>query len=170
LLKSGQPPLDEIVSIEIGTYEEAMTPDFRVNYHPENVGQAGFSLPVTVSVVLARGGWYTEDIAAYNEPEIRRLWPLVRVYMDEELEAAYPEKNGCVVRVTMKNGTQYEGQVDYAKGEPENMLTDAEFEYKFRRLVGDLLPGDQVDSILETASRLEQLEDVGDLVRLTAKP
>jgi 2-methylcitrate dehydratase PrpD len=170
LLKSGQPPLDEIVSIEIGTYEEAMTPDFRVNYHPENVGQAGFSLPVTASVVLARGGWYREDIEAYNEPAIRRLWPLVTVFMDEELEAAYPEKNGCVVRVVTQDGTQYEGQVDYAKGEPENMLTDAEFEYKFRRLVGDLLPGDRVDSILETASRLEELEDVGDLVRLTVKP
>jgi 2-methylcitrate dehydratase PrpD len=170
LLKSGQPPLDEIVSIEIGTYEEAMTPDFRVNYHPENVGQAGFSLPVTASVVLARGGWYREDIEAYNEPTIRRLWPLVTVFMDEELEAAYPEKNGCVVRVVTQDGTQYEGQVDYAKGEPENMLTDAEFEYKFRRLVGDLLPGDRVDSILETASRLEELEDVGDLVRLTVKP
>jgi 2-methylcitrate dehydratase PrpD len=170
LLKSGQPPLDEIVSIEIGTYEEAMTPDFRVNYHPENVGQAGFSLPVTASVVLARGGWYREDIEAYNEPTIRRLWPLVTVFMDEELEAAYPEKNGCVVRVVTQDGTQYEGQVDYAKGEPENMLTDAEFEYKFRRLVGDLLPDDRVDSILETASRLEELEDVGDLVRLTVKP
>lgn len=169
LLKSGQPPLEEIVSIEIGTYKGAMTPDFRVNYAPENVGQAGFSLPVTVAVVLARGSWYREDIEAYNEPEIRRLRPLVKVYLDEELEAAYPEKNGCVVRVVTEDGSEYEGRVDYAKGEPENMLTDGEFEYKFRRLVGDLLAGDQVDQILERVSRLEELEDVGELVRLTAR-
>lgn len=170
LLKTGKPALDEIVSIEIGTYKGAMTPSFRVNYHPENVSQASYSLPVTVSVVLARGNWYREDIEAYNEPEIRRLWPLVKVYLDEEIEAAYPEKNGCVVRVMTQDGKQYEGRVDYAKGEPENMLTDAEFEYKFRRLVGELLPGGQVDQIIEMVSRLEELEDVGELVRLTARP
>ena len=170
LLKAGQPALEEIVSIEIGTYKDAMTPSFRVNCDPESVGQAGYSLPVAVAVVLARGSWYREDIEAYNQPEIRRLWPLVKVYLDEELEAAYPEKNGCVVRVVTKDGRRYEGRVDYAKGEPENMLTDAEFERKFRRLVGDLLPGDWIDQMLETASRLEELEDVGELVRLTAKP
>ena len=126
-----------------------------------------FSLPVTVSVVLARGSWYKEDIAAYNEPQIRRLWPLVKVSLDEELEAAYPEKNGCVVRVATSDGERYEGRVEYAKGEPENMLTDEEFEYKFRRLVADQLPEARVAQILEVASRLEELDDVGDLVRLT---
>ncbi|MGQ9583863.1 MAG: MmgE/PrpD family protein [Anaerolineae bacterium] len=169
LLKAGRPPLEEIVSIEVGTYQEAMTPDFRVNYHPENEGQAGFSLPVTVSVVLARGSWYREDIEAYDEPEIRRLRHLVKVYLDQEIEAAYPAKNGCVVRVRTREGRQYEGRVDYAKGEPENMLTDAEFEAKFRRLVGDLLPELRIVRILEAASRLEELEDVGELVRLTVR-
>ena len=170
LLKQGKPRLDEIVSIDVRTYEEAMTPDFRVSYDIQNVGQAGYSLPVTASVVLARGSWYREDIGAYDEPEIRRLRHLVKVHLDEELEAAYPEKNGCVVQVVTQDGTQHEGRVEYAKGEPENMLTDAEFESKFRRLVGDLLPEEQTDQILEMTSRLEELEDVSELVRLTAKP
>lgn len=161
--------LEDIAAIEIRTYEEAMTPSFRVNQAPENVGQAGFSLPVAVAVALARGGWYREDIEAYDEPEIKRLWSMAQVHLDEELEAAYPEKNGCIVRVTTHDGEVYEGRVDYAKGEPENMLTDAEFEYKFRRLVGDLLPARQVDEILASVAHLEELEDVGDLVRLTVK-
>lgn len=169
LLAQGQPPLDEIVSIEVRTYEEAMTPEFRVNPQPEHEGQAAFSLPVAVSVALARGSWYSEDIAAYDAPEIRRLWPLVDVYLDEALEAAYPEKNGCVVRVETADGTRYEGRVDYAKGEPENMLSDRAFEDKFRRLVGDLLPDAQVDRLLSTVSRLETLEDVGTLLRLSAR-
>ena len=168
LLKRGRPPLDDIASIEVGSFTDAITPEFRVNYHPENVGQASFSMPVAVSVALVRGGWYTEDIEAYDQPEIRRLRHLVKVYLDEGLE--YPDKNGCVVRVTTRDGKQFEGRVDYAKGEPENMLTDEEFAQKFRRLAGGLLPGDQIDRILEMASRLEQLEDVGELVRLTAKP
>ncbi|MGC8836879.1 MAG: MmgE/PrpD family protein [Anaerolineae bacterium] len=169
LLKAGKPAPEDIVAIEVGTYKGAMTPDFRVNYNPENEGQAGFSLPVAVSVALVRGSWYREDIEAYDEPEIRRLRHLVRVYLDEEIEAAYPEKNGCVVRVRTKDGNEYVGRVGYAKGEPENMLTDAEFETKFRRLVGDLLPASRVDRILEMTSRLEDVPDVGELVRLTVR-
>lgn len=169
LLKAGKPDLKDIVAIEVGTYKSAMTPDFRVNYHPENEGQAGFSLPVAVSVALVRGSWYREDIEAYDEPEIRRLRHLVKVYLDEEIEAAYPEKNGCVVRVRTKDGKEYTGRVDYAKGEPENMLTDEEFEAKFRRLVGDLLPPSRVDRILEMTASLEDVPDLGELVRLTVR-
>ena len=170
LLRRGQPPLDQIVSIEVGTYKNAVTPDFRVNYQPQDADAAGYSLPVTVSVVLARGSWYREDIEAYNQPDIRRLWPLVNVYLDEEIEAAYPQKNGCVVKVTTQGGRLYEGRVEYAKGEPENMLDDAELEYKFRRLVGDFLPSKRVGRMLELVSFLETLDDIGDLVRSTNRP
>jgi 2-methylcitrate dehydratase PrpD len=167
LLKTGKPNLDEIVSIEVGTYNDAITPDFRVNPNPETVGQAGFSLQATVAVALGRGNWYREDIAAYNEPQFRRLWPLVKVYLDKEVEAAYPEALGCIVKVVTKDGTHYEGRVEYPKGEPENNLTDVEFEQKFSKLVGELLPADQIDRILEMGSRLETLDDIGELVRLT---
>ena len=34
LLKSGRPDLDAITSIEVDTYLEAITPEFRVNYEP----------------------------------------------------------------------------------------------------------------------------------------
>ncbi len=159
--------LDTITSIEIGTYKKAITPEFRVNYQPETVGQAGFSLPVTVSVVLTRGGWYREDIETFETPEARRLRGLVRVYLDEAIEAEFPRKNGCVVRIATSDGMKYEGRVDYAKGEPENMLSDAEFEAKFRKLVGNQLHPGQVEKLIDSISRLEKLCDVGELVRLT---
>jgi 2-methylcitrate dehydratase PrpD len=105
-----------------------------------------------------------------DQPEIRRLWPLVKVHRDEELEAAYPdEKKGCIVRVTTRDGAQYEGRVDHAKGEPENMLSDLEFEEKFRRLVGDFLPDDRLGQMFDMVFDLEKLDDVGELIRLTAK-
>jgi 2-methylcitrate dehydratase PrpD len=167
LLAKGRPELDKITAIEIGSYHSAITPSFRVNPEPETVGQAGFSLPVTVAVVLTRGSWYREDIEAFDEPEARRLRRLVTVYLDEAIDAAYPAKNGCVVRVKTSDGQEYTGRVEYAKGEPENMMTDAEFEAKFRRLVGDLLPEERVSALIEMANRLETLEDVGELVRLT---
>ncbi len=167
LLRSGRPDLSAIAAIEIDTYLEAITPDFRVNYSPRTVGQAGFSLPVTASVILTRGHWFREDIETYDAPEAQRLRQLVKVGLDADIQAGHPLKNGCEVRIITNDGTLYRGRVEYAKGEPENMLSDAEFEEKFRYLVGDLLPADQITRLLDSVARLEHLDDVGELARLT---
>jgi len=166
LLAKVTPVLDQITGIEIGTYRSAVTPAFRVNPHPEDVEAAGYSLPATVAVVLARGSWYREDIETYNAPECRRLWPLVRAYIDPEIEAAHPYKNGCVVRVTMADGSRHEGRIDYAKGEPENMLTESELAYKFRRVACNLLPPARLEAIFDLVNQLAQLDDVARLLKL----
>ena len=167
LQEAGSPDLDAISQIEIDTYHEAITPSFRVNYEPETLGQASFSLPVTVSVILTRGHWFTEDIATYDEPQQRRLRGLVKVGLDEAIQAEHPLKNGCEVRVRTADGGFYRGRVEHAKGEPENMLTDAEFEAKFHHMAGDILPATQAADLLDGIARLEYLDDVGDLVRLS---
>ena len=165
LSKNGGLELDAIASIEVDSYLRAVTPDFRVNPDPATYGQAGFSLPVTVAVVLQRSSWYREDIETWDDPKTRQLRHLVKVGLAEDLEAA--GKNGCEVRIIMRDGGQYRGRVEYALGEPENMLTDEEFESKFRYLVGELLPEERVTALLEACARLEQLRDVGELLRLT---
>ena len=167
LLKSGRPDLNAITSIEVDTYLEAITPEFRVNYDPQTVGQAGFSLPVTVSVILTRGAWFRDDIETYDETEQSRLRQLVKVGLDEEIQASHPLTNGCEVRISTNDGTQHKGRVTYAKGEPENMLTDAEFEEKFRYLLGDMLPREQIANLLDCVGQLEHLADINDLVQLT---
>ncbi|MEM7112481.1 MAG: MmgE/PrpD family protein [Chloroflexota bacterium] len=167
LMAGEKPPLAEIVSIEIDTYKNAITPSFRVNYEPDGVGAAGFSLPVTASIILTSGNWYKEDIAKFDDPEARRLRHLVKVGLDEAIMADYPNKNGCEVRITTRDGQLYKGRVEHAKGEPENMLSDAEFASKFRYLVDDLLSEERIADIMATAGDLESLDDVGDLVRLT---
>ena len=65
------------------------------------------------------------------------------------------------------DGQLFRGRVEHAKGEPENMLTEAEFEAKFRHMAGDILPDAQAAELLDGISRLEQLDDVGELVRLS---
>lgn len=169
LLSQGKPPLDEIASIRVGTYLNAVTPEFRCSHYPADFDAAGYSLPATVAVVLARGSWYREDIQAYDQPHISRLRPLVTVYLDEDIETGYPQSAGCVVTVVTKDGTEYTGRTDYPKGEPENMLTDEEFETKFRRLTGNLLPDEQIEQLFGLLSQVEELDDIGRLMRLTSK-
>ena len=163
---NGALDLEAIDSIEIGSYYEAINPFFRIDPEPETTGQAGFSLPVTVAVVLQRGAWYRTDIETWDEPMTRHLRRLVTVELDQELEDS--GGNGCRLRVNMRDGKQYSSEVAYALGEPENMLSDAEFEGKFRYLVGDLLPEEQIVGLFDSCARLEELEDVGELLSLAS--
>lgn len=167
IMRQHQPHPDDVSAIDIRTYHMAITPDFRVNFHPTSVGQAGFSLPVTASVVLTRGTWYREDIETYDTPEAQRLRSLVTVGLDEEGAKQDPNRHGAIVRITLKDGTELRGHVADAKGDPENMLTDAEFEKKFTTLVGNLLPRERVDALIAQIRRLDTLDNVGALVRLT---
>ena len=91
----------------------------------------------------------------------------MKVGLDEAIQAEHPLKNGCEVRIATADGTQYKGRVEHAKGEPENMLTDDEFETKFRYLVGDLLPDERIRDLLDCVNRLEHLDCVSELVQLT---
>ena len=166
LLKSnGALEPDAITAIEIDSYPLAITPENRVNPEPQTAEQAGYSLPVTVAVVLQRGSWYRSDIATWDDPQTRRLRRLVKIGLDEQLVAA--DSNGCEVRVTTRDGICYRGRVEYALGEPENMLDDAAFAGKFRNLAGGLLPEGRIAALLDACGRLEELDDVGQLLRLT---
>ncbi|MCY3944854.1 MAG: MmgE/PrpD family protein [Anaerolineaceae bacterium] len=168
LMKSnGRLDLDAIAAIEIDSYPLAITPENRVNPEPGTAELAGYSLPVTVAVVLQRGSWYRADIdACWDDPLTHRLRRLVKIGLDEQLVAA--DSNGCEVRVTMRDGAEYRGRVEYALGEPENMLDEAQFEGKFRYLAGDLLPEAQIAGLIDACGRLEELDDVGRLLRLAS--
>ena len=46
-------------------------------------------------------------------------------------------------------------------------MSDAEVEAKFRGLAADLLTPSQTDTLLERLWHLEQVEDIGEVLRLT---
>tara|TARA_Y100001934_G_scaffold249597_1_gene311188 strand:+ start:8653 stop:10032 length:1380 start_codon:yes stop_codon:yes gene_type:complete len=167
LLSQGKPDLSEVAKIRVGSYKNAITPSFRVKYDCDTVNQAGFSLPVTVSVVLNKGSWYKEDIASFDQPEVQELVPKVEVVLDEQINSDWPEKNGCVVEVTTNGGDVYKGHVSYALGEPENMLSDEEFESKFRYLAKGVISEDNITALCNMVDTVGDIDDVSELVKLT---
>jgi 2-methylcitrate dehydratase PrpD len=165
-----QGPLDpdEIVEVEVATYRHAVDAPFRTTPRPETASAAGYSLPVATAVGLVFGGFYPEDIARFQDPRVEALAAKVRLRVDPAIEALYPERNGCAVRVRLRDGRVVAGAVTHARGEPENMLTDEEFEEKFRRVSGDVLPADQRERLIQRIWTLEEVEDVRELTRLAS--
>jgi 2-methylcitrate dehydratase PrpD len=106
------------------------------------------------------------------DPRVSRLAELVEMRVDEEIdrdfEVSWPMKFAARVTLEMKDGSRI---AEYADVWPysSNMTFD-QVAGKFLDVVGDVIPDEAAARIVESVSRLEQLDDIGDLVALAAGP
>lgn len=75
-------------------------------------------------------------------------------------EKGYPMKT---VTVTLKDGTQYQEQMDCHPGHPKNMMTRAEFADRFRIQAAPVLQGERLENALEVLCSIENVEDIASL-------
>jgi 2-methylcitrate dehydratase PrpD len=68
----------------------------------------------------------------------------------------------------MRDGRVIEGHVDFARGAPQNPLSQAEVEEKFERLASMALPAGQVQELKKRINSLEAIEDIRAVTRLLA--
>ena len=115
------------------------------------------SIRVATAIALVRGNTWPADFSAWEDPEVCRLRHLIDLEVDPEIDAQFPNKNGCRVLVSMRDGTVHEGYVEYAKGEPEFELTDVDFQEKFVALNGDIIPSAARSEIWQMCDNLEEL-------------
>ena len=137
-------------------------------WHPETKETADHSLPYIVAVALMDGdvSLHQFDETHLKNPQLRDLVQKVTVAEKKEYTDIYGESFPNKVTVTMKNGKVYEKEVLDPKGHPNNPLTLEELETKFRRAAEPLLKKEQQDKIMESIANLEQVKDIGSLMRL----
>ncbi len=68
--------------------------------------------------------------------------------------------------VRLTDGRTLEADVKAARGTADNPLTREEFEAKFRRLAGVVLPAERVERIQEMLTDLPKLRDLAPLAAL----
>lgn len=166
----GEGPIDPaaIERVSVLTYGYALEPHFRVDPDPPGRAVAGLSIRVATALALVRGSAWPADFAAWDDPAVRRLRRLVEVAVDPAVEAAYPERNGCTVAVSLAGGDTRSATVPFARGEPEAPLHDDDLRAKAGALADGLLPAATLDALYEGCARLEQLARTDELLALTA--
>ena len=70
----------------------------------------------------------------------------------------------AVVEIETADGTTFAARCEHAKGSPENPLTRAQIEGKFRTYAADRLPPSRIDEVIAAVNRLEDLGDVRELM------
>jgi len=103
--------------------------------HTEITGTASakLSTPYAVAAALLYG---RADLRVFEPPDAAAIALAAKVHVaeDEALSAESPRKRIAVVTVYQTDGVQESCRVDYAKGDPENPMTDAERKQKIEML------------------------------------
>jgi 2-methylcitrate dehydratase PrpD len=127
-----------------------------------------FSLPYTVACALLRGSVSVEHFTdeAMNDPRIAEMTKKVKIDIQEFPHESYL---ASTVNVRMKDGRELSAHVNVPKGnEVDNPLTREEKRDKFRGNVrfSNKVSPDDCEKALHLLENLEDIEDVGEIVRL----
>lgn len=161
---------DDIESINIetywvaGRYVKRDTPLWR----PTTSETADHSIPYLVAAALIDGdiNHHTLTPERIRDPNVLKLMEKITVSLNEEFDAAYPDGWQCRITAKTKSGESKVAHVKYFRGHVKSPLTDAEVESKFKILTANVLAQGQADAILARAWRLDQLDDIGDVLAL----
>lgn len=105
---------------------------------------------------------YTDD--RVRDPAIAAL----RERIDATIDSGMAE-DAAEVTLTLQGGISYRVVIANATGAPENPLTDAQLNEKFRVLTGDVLPKARVERLLNLLWNLDQVTHIGEVLAL-ARP
>lgn len=138
-------------------------------YHPKTRESADHSMPYATAIALTHNALNQSHFSDehINDPGIAALISRTRIEPSDEANRRVPEAMLCNFDLRMKNGLTYSSEVAHFRGHHLNPMTDAEVEGKFRGLCENLLSPEQTEELLGRLWRLEDEQDVGDLLRLT---
>ena len=136
-----------------------------VNRQHPSVGLEGkFSFHHSMAVGLVDGAasptQYTD--AKVTDPIITSLRQRISATVDPSVA-----EDAAVVTLVLRDGHSYTETVPHATGAPENPMTDAQLEAKFRALAGDVLPRERVERLLVLLWELDKVTDVREVLALT---
>ena len=165
-----QVALEEIEAIAIHTYWVANRYVDRAAplWRPGTRETADHSIPFVVAAALIDGGISEAsfDDAHLRDPRLRALLEKTSVHEDAGFSAAYPERWCCRIEVRTRGGDTRSAAVEHFPGHPDNPMTDAELEAKFRGLAAARLDTAACDAILAGLRDLDSHRSITGVIDL----
>lgn len=149
-----------IEQIEIETYG----PGYEIvkELRPRTPYQAKFSIAYCVAAALldGRAGLEQFTLERMADPAIARLLERTRVRVAEDLTTRYPAAWPARLKLTFTGGETACGESDFPRGNPENPVSTAELEEKFRGLVAPRFGAGAAESAIEKVRGIEGSSDL----------
>jgi 2-methylcitrate dehydratase len=98
------------------------------------------------------------------QPEMREAMARVSVRADASLNKHTPGSYPAAVKLILQSGESREVEIIFPKGHPNNRMSPAEVEGKFRACARASMPPAHQDKVIEKARGLEKLASVAELM------
>jgi 2-methylcitrate dehydratase PrpD len=157
---------EDIRSIRIRTFAAACALHTRP---PANTEEAQYNIAFPVAAALVDGEVGPRQVLPPRifDPIILNLLARVSTEIDEEIEAAFPDKTFAEVIVETEDGRRLSsGRVQPRWEPPHTLPTDSELENKFRWLVSPVIGDTAAGKLMALVWHLEDLEQISDLIVL----
>lgn len=152
---------DQVESVEVETYLVGWKQcgASQGSLQPQTAVNAKFSTPFTVACAILYGEvtlkQFQPEVIA--DPAVQNLLSRVRVAVSDEFTRQYPAHWGCRVRITDKQGKNYETYVADASGSVDNPLTAEQVKRKAVALMEEVC-GRRAEKIAETILQTEKMK------------
>lgn len=155
---------EDITHVHVLAYRQAM--DLTSNPDPQTLGQARFSLPFCMGILLSSGDLFFNDIneQALRDASIRSQSKKISMEFDEEVDKLFPQTRPCIVIVTDIKGRKYIKRNLYRRGDPELPMTTQDMEKKFESLTSGILSPEAAKAVLDWAENIERQTEIPEFV------
>jgi len=128
-------------------------------YNPETRETADHSLPYVIATAVVEGNVLPEafTMESIKDPRKREILPKIKVVADPEIDALFPKVKRARVTITTRDGRKETSQIDFAKGSPENPLSDEEIVAKFRANSAGTISENRMQEVLEKSWGMEKV-------------
>ncbi|NBY65204.1 MAG: MmgE/PrpD family protein [Betaproteobacteria bacterium] len=160
----------DIASINVGLSPMTYT-HCAWEYKVQGVTAAQMNLYFNLASVAFDGMLFVDQYSESKlaDPKLLAFMKKIYAYIDEDIEAmgvAY--RHASKVKVTTTAGMKFEQTILDRRGSPENPLSKADIQFKFKNVVIGILSNKRIDEVIELVDRLETLSDVNQLMSLLA--
>jgi len=130
---------------------------------PQRGLEGKFSFQHCAAAALVDGAGHDAQFSdtKITEPLIANIRSKVNAQIDDSLG-----EDEVYISIVMNNGQTLEHHVKHATGSPENPMSDASLESKFRDLAGEVLNSSQVNKLLSTLWEIEKAPDLQEVTEL----
>ena len=125
-----------------------------------------FSVWFLAALALAEGSVTLEKFTdeKVNDPRLVRLRKKIETRLDPRIGF------GARLRLIMKDGTEHKAFLSKPKGDPENPLSFDELAAKYRNAARLAISDVAIGALIAAVKRMEEVQDMNEMVRLALKP
>jgi len=157
---------EDLESIEV--FGPRIMSDGHMQYRPESVMSAQYSLPFSVAVALVRdpSDPRSFELSTLQDEAILKVADKVTARVDGDLEKFFPKKFPGGMQVTLKDGRRVSHQLLDSVGTPERPIDRQGIEQKFRALTNASIGAGLQEKLIDAALGMESAQDVSPLAFL----